>query len=75
MESIYQLRVGSRRTDKYEDVKQNLISCSNAIYFATSPFYRLSTNAKSILGIKKSQLLTQLTKNKFFQNKSKEIIP
>lgn len=54
MESIYQLRVGSRRTDKYEDVKQNLISCSNAIYFAASPFYRLSANAKSILGIKKA---------------------
>ena len=56
MESIYQLRVGSRRTDKYKDIKQNFISCSNAIYFATSPFDRLSTNAKSILGIKKSQL-------------------
>lgn len=54
MESIYQLRVGSRRTDKYEDVKQNLISCSNAIYFAASSFYRLSANAKSILGIKKA---------------------
>lgn len=54
MESIYQSCVGSRRTDKYEDVKQNLISCSNAIYFATSPFYRLSANARSILGIKKA---------------------
>ena len=54
MESVYQLRVGSRRTDKYADIKQNLISCSNAIYFATSPFYRLSANARSILGIKKA---------------------
>ena len=52
MESVYQLRVGSRRTDKYKDIKQNLISCSNAIYFATSPFDRLSANARSILGIK-----------------------
>ncbi len=54
MESIYQPRVGSRRTDKYEDVKQNLISCSDAIYFAISPFNRISANAKSILGIKKA---------------------
>ena len=54
MESVYQPCVGSRRTDKYEDIKQNLISCSNAIYFATSPFYQLSANAKSILGIKKA---------------------
>ena len=54
MESICQLRVGSRRADKYADIKQNLISCSNAIYFGTSPFYQLSANAKSILGIKKA---------------------
>lgn len=54
MESIYQLSVGSRRTDKYADIKQNLISCSNAIYYATSPFNRISANAKSILGIKKA---------------------
>ena len=54
MEQVIKRTVSGRRADKYDVVKQNLISCSNAIYFAISPFNRISANAKSILGIKKA---------------------
>lgn len=57
MEQIFKLLMGSRRTDKYSDVKQNLFSYSNAIYFAASPFNRLSTSTKSFLGLKAKKSL------------------
>lgn len=52
MERAVKRTISSRETDKYDNVKQNLIRCSNAIYFDSIPFNRISANAKSILGIK-----------------------
>lgn len=46
-------RIRGKRTDKYKAEKLNALSCSNAIYFATTPFCELPTNVKEILGIKK----------------------
>lgn len=54
MESIYQHRVAGRRTYKYDEVKQALLSCSNAIYTTTDSFAGLSPDTKSLLGIKKA---------------------
>lgn len=54
MGKIFKRSLVSGRADKCKEFNQNIFSCSNAIYFGTSPFYQLSANAKSILGIKKA---------------------
>lgn len=54
MEEFYQPRLASRRANKYERRCQNLVSCSNALYFGGSAFGELPTSVKSFLGIKKA---------------------
>lgn len=54
MEEFYQPNLASRRADKYEGRCQNLISCSNALYYGGHCFGELSANLKRILGIKKA---------------------
>lgn len=54
MEKVFKRSLVGRRADKYQDLNQNLISCSNAIYSSSDCFAELPTDIKSFLGIKKA---------------------
>lgn len=72
MEQVIKHTVSSRRTDKYDNVKQNLISCSNAIYFIASPFNQLSISTKSFFRHQKKPVAITTDKNVFLKKNLQE---
>lgn len=54
MEQIFEQVFHNRQTDRLSNVQQNLFANSNCVDIATGSFAELSSNVKSILGIKKA---------------------
>lgn len=54
MEQIFEQVFHNRQTDRLINVKQNLFANSNCLHTAGGSFAELSSDIKSILGIKKA---------------------